>query len=137
MEAVIAPRPKPDPRRRTTALDERIGRNIRFVRILRSLSQAALGEALGVTFQQVQKYEAGANRVSHAMLVRIADVLEHPIERFAAEDVMAGNAARETAPLPRFEPRDYALLEAIQKLSADQRRSITDLVAALTPAGRA
>ncbi len=62
-------------------LDKLIGRNIRFFRTNKRFSQAALGRAVGVTFQQIQKYETGANRVDAVRLSQIADALGVRIER--------------------------------------------------------
>ena len=53
-------------------IDIAVGARIRLLRKVRGLSQQALAEAAGVTFQQIQKYERGANRVSASMLSRIA-----------------------------------------------------------------
>jgi len=57
-------------------VDVTVGTRIRFTRKLRNVTQQALAEAIGVSFQQVQKYERGTNRVSASMLVRIADFLQ-------------------------------------------------------------
>jgi transcriptional regulator with XRE-family HTH domain len=62
--------------RNTAEIESLIGERIRFRRIQVGMSQEQLGEALGVTFQQIQKYEKGANRVSSGRLVRIAEALE-------------------------------------------------------------
>lgn len=59
-----------------TDVDKLVGSNIRRIRILRGLAQKALAEALGVTFQQVQKYENGANRMSAGRLVHLAEVMD-------------------------------------------------------------
>lgn len=56
-------------------IDRAVGANIRRMRMARGITQSALAEPLGVTFQQLQKYEKGANRVSASKLVRIAGVL--------------------------------------------------------------
>ena len=56
-------------------LDLQIGHAVRSRREKTGLTQADLGRAIGVTFQQVQKYERGANRVSAAAMIRIADAL--------------------------------------------------------------
>ena len=56
-------------------LDLQIGHAVRSRREKAGLTQADLGRAIGVTFQQVQKYERGANRVSAAAMIRIADAL--------------------------------------------------------------
>src|ERR1700760_502681 len=58
------------------ALDAVLGDRIRRRRRELHLSQSALGAKLGITFQQVQKYENGTNRVSATMLVKLADALE-------------------------------------------------------------
>jgi transcriptional regulator with XRE-family HTH domain len=57
-------------------LDAFIGNKIKFRRSMLSISQDKLGSYLGVTFQQIQKYEKGANRVSASMLYRIANFLD-------------------------------------------------------------
>lgn len=58
--------------------DRAIGERVRRARKVRGLSQSQLGDALGVTFQQIQKYERGANRISSSALLRIAEALEVP-----------------------------------------------------------
>jgi len=55
-------------------IDQRLGRNIRFQRLAAGLSQEALAHRLGLTFQQVQKYEKGTNRVSANRLVELASI---------------------------------------------------------------
>ncbi len=58
-----------------------MGERLRFLRELRALSQTELGLAVGVTFQQIQKYERGLSRVSVATLVSICKTLEiHPMD---------------------------------------------------------
>jgi transcriptional regulator with XRE-family HTH domain len=66
--------------------DADIARRVRALRLQRGFSQTALGSALGVTFQQVQKYESGSNRISAGRLYRIAEVLDAPIPFFYASD---------------------------------------------------
>jgi transcriptional regulator with XRE-family HTH domain len=70
------------PKRRATAEDVEIGRKIRALRLERGLSQSGLAAGIGLTFQQVQKYEKGANRVSAGRLQRIADLLHVPVMFF-------------------------------------------------------
>ena len=65
--------------------DEEIAKRVRALRLQRGLSQTELSQALGVTFQQVQKYERGANRISAGRLFRIAEVLEVPVAFFFAD----------------------------------------------------
>jgi transcriptional regulator with XRE-family HTH domain len=63
-------------------MDKLIGRNVRVHRLVRGLTQEVLGEKLGVTFQQVQKYEKGTNRVGSGRLYQIASILEVPVTAF-------------------------------------------------------
>lgn len=66
----------------TNAIDRRIGDNLRQARKGAGLSQEALGEKLGVTFQQVQKYEKGVNRIAAGTLWQASCAIGVPIERF-------------------------------------------------------
>jgi transcriptional regulator with XRE-family HTH domain len=68
--------------RSTVPADNRIGDKIRLRRVELKMSQEMLGRALGVSFQQIQKYERGANRVSASRLERAAAVLELPVAYF-------------------------------------------------------
>lgn len=63
-------------------IDRHVGSRIRMRRMLSGVSQEKLGESLGLTFQQIQKYEKGANRVSASRLQQIAKVLEVPVSFF-------------------------------------------------------
>ena len=63
-------------------IDRHVGSRVRMRRMLIGMSQEKLGEALGLTFQQVQKYEKGTNRIGASRLHRIASVLGVPIEFF-------------------------------------------------------
>jgi transcriptional regulator with XRE-family HTH domain len=60
-------------------IDVTVGRNVRVWRMAKALSQAQLAIRLGVTFQQVQKYEAGGNRIPTGRLVKLAAILGVPI----------------------------------------------------------
>src|SRR3954470_9828349 len=63
-------------------MDKHVGARIRSRRIMLDMSQEKLGDALGLTFQQVQKYEKGVNRVGASRLAQIADVLKVPVAWF-------------------------------------------------------
>ena len=69
-------------KRRAGAEDVEIGRKIRALRLERGLSQSGLADGIGLTFQQVQKYEKGTNRVSAGRLQQIADELNTPVMFF-------------------------------------------------------
>lgn len=62
--------------------DVHVGRRVRIRRTLLGMSQTALAEALGLTFQQLQKYESGDNRISCSRIWRISEVLGEPVEWF-------------------------------------------------------
>jgi transcriptional regulator with XRE-family HTH domain len=64
------------------AVDKLVGRNIRVLRLAKGLSQTELADALGVTFQQVQKYEKGTNRVGSGRLLKISGILGVKITDF-------------------------------------------------------
>jgi len=66
----------PDP------VDILVGRNVRQLRARRRVSQLELGEALGLTFQQIQKYEKGTNRVGASRLQNISSILNVPVSFF-------------------------------------------------------
>ena len=76
----MAEKTNPDP------IDVAVGARIRIRRRWLGLSQTDLAKALGITFQQVQKYEKGANRVSASMLVRSAAALETTVAALVGED---------------------------------------------------
>ena len=67
------------------AVDIHVGHRLRQLRTLRGLSQEKLGEAIGLTFQQIQKYERGANRIGASRLFDIAKVLGVEIAYFFEE----------------------------------------------------
>jgi len=82
-----SPTGKPNP------IDIHVGSRIRLRRTLLGMSQQKLGEAIGLTFQQVQKYERGANRVGSSRMFELARVLDVPISYFF-EEMGADTAAR-------------------------------------------
>lgn len=63
-------------------VDRHVGNRIRMRRIMLEMSQSNLGEALGVAFQQVQKYEKGTNRVGASRLQQLTEVLQVPVSFF-------------------------------------------------------
>lgn len=73
---------KPERESRPSPIDVHVGSRIRLRRTLLGMSQERLGEALGLTFQQVQKYERGVNRVGASRLFDLARVLDVPISFF-------------------------------------------------------
>ena len=68
--------------RKSTDADHRIARKIRTMRLEREMSQHDLAAALGVSYQQIQKYEQGLNRISAGKLLELAEAFDVPIEEF-------------------------------------------------------
>ena len=66
-------------------IDRAVGARIKNLRLRKKLSQTALGEQIGVTFQQIQKYESGANRISAGRLVQLAKFFGVPVGAFYRE----------------------------------------------------
>jgi transcriptional regulator with XRE-family HTH domain len=67
------------PEKTVKPADKLIGQNIRANRLTQGLSQSELGKRIGVTFQQVQKYEKGTNRVGGSRLIQIAEAMKIPV----------------------------------------------------------
>jgi transcriptional regulator with XRE-family HTH domain len=84
--------PPPEREGRASPIDAHVGSRIRLRRTLLGMSQERLGEALGLTFQQVQKYERGVNRVGASRLFDLSRVLDVPIS-FFFDDMPAPLAA--------------------------------------------
>ena len=70
------------PKRSMNPIDAHVGARVRLRRMLVGMSQERLGELLGVTFQQVQKYEKGANRIGASRLYEVSQILEVPVQFF-------------------------------------------------------
>ena len=114
-------------------IDVGVGARIRLLRKVRGLSQQALAEAAGVTFQQIQKYERGSNRVSASMLARIAGALQTPMAEMFAEGSQSGGAIHEVAGL-LSEPGALELLRAYAVLPrGGPRTALVEFVRALRP----
>jgi transcriptional regulator with XRE-family HTH domain len=85
------------PTRAVSAVDIHVGRRIRMARLAAGISQQAVAEALGLTFQQVQKYEKGANRIGAGRLYEIATVLNVSVSYFFQD--AAGGAGDDEPPI--------------------------------------
>ena len=81
--------------RSTTPADKALGEKIRTRRVATGISQDELGKALGVSFQQVQKYEKGVNRVSAVRLQQIAEALDESVSYFQTDGVIVSKAGQE------------------------------------------
>jgi transcriptional regulator with XRE-family HTH domain len=85
--------------RRPNPIDAHVGSRVRLRRMLLGMSQEALGEHLGLTFQQVQKYEKGVNRIGASRLFDLAHVLGVPVQ-FFYDDAPADSV--DPIPVPGF-----------------------------------
>ncbi|WP_426127691.1 helix-turn-helix domain-containing protein [Pararhizobium sp. PWRC1-1] len=115
-------------------VDVHVGSRIRFQRMMMKMSQTDLGEAVGVTFQQIQKYEKGTNRVSASRLQQIADVLRVSVTFFfegKGAQVTVSGEILESDELSLFlsTSEGLTLNQAFAKIADDQvRRKIVGLV---------
>jgi transcriptional regulator with XRE-family HTH domain len=117
---------------RPSPIDIHVGTRIRLRRTMMGMSQERLGEALGLTFQQVQKYERGSNRVGASRLFDLSRVLDVPISFFFDDmpETLAGNGVGLTTSLAGR--RSYAFAEPQEGFGDDimSRRETLDLVRA-------
>ena len=111
------------------SIDQLVSRNIRIQRLAKGLSQNELADKLGITFQQVQKYEKGVNRVGCGRLFQIARILGvHVTDFFDGSDVGKPTEGHKVRDLIS-EPQAFVLVEAFSKISDRRlRRSVVALV---------
>lgn len=121
-----------------TEADRAIGSRIAALRAAQGLSQTTLGHAIGVSFQQVQKYEKGRNRVGASRLQMIADLLKVPVETFFADKVPAESGTESIQAL-FDDPEIMDLVAAFRSIPDQTTRSgvlsIVKAAAALRQAG--
>ena len=110
---------------RTSPLNAEIGRRIRQRRRLLGPSQAAFGKRLGISFQQVQKYESGRDRVAVDRLFQVANVLEIPVAYFL--DGLADLGAKPNAPAD-LQQHEARLIAHLRTISDDVREIVERLV---------
>ncbi len=118
-------------------VDKHVGSRVRMRRMMLGMSQEKLGEALGLTFQQVQKYENGTNRVGASRIQQICEILQIPVS-FLFEGSPTGVSKAERlseAPSPTYvydflaTSEGLALIRAFTRITdAKLCRSIVDLV---------
>ena len=123
-------------------VDVHVGNRLKLRRTIIGMSQDKLGQTVGLTFQQIQKYEKGANRIGASRLYQFATVLDVPpawffdgLEGQPVEgrngDVLAA-AISDMAPMAAFSREDIELLRAFQAVTNPVlRRRVADLVRAM------
>jgi len=124
--------------RSANAIDKKIGQRVRTRRLEIGMSQERLAELLGVTFQQVQKYEKGVNRIAASRLHGIANALDMPVARFF-EGLTGARAVGVAEPRQEFVDDVLATPEGTQLMqlfasikSIKVRRRVIELVKALS-----
>ena len=114
-------------------IDKHVGSRVRMRRMMLAMSQEKLGDALGLTFQQVQKYEKGVNRVGAGRLVRVAEALDVPVSFFfGATDA----GSEDTRAILGFLDTSYSLrlLRAFSRIPhGEVQRAVVDLVESIAP----
>ncbi len=120
-------------------LDVLVGSRIRRRRVLLGISQGALGKALGITYQQIQRHERGANRIGARRLFEFALVLGVSVDHFFEEDSVGpsrrrpgGNGDRAMEPDITANRETLTLVKAYARIkSPTQRKTLADLMTAL------
>ncbi|WP_020697429.1 helix-turn-helix domain-containing protein [Reyranella massiliensis] len=119
-------------------VDVLVGNRIRQRRALLGMSQTALGKAVGLTFQQIQKYERGANRASASKLYEFATVLDVPVSFFFESAVEAETTSKRGRRMETIDEgvstkrETLELVRAFYKIrKANVRREILDLIKAV------
>jgi transcriptional regulator with XRE-family HTH domain len=119
--------------------DKYVGSRVRMRRIMLGLSQEKVGNELGLTFQQVQKYEKGTNRISASRLQQLSDILSVPVPFFFEGAPHASQSVRRgTDPAPAYltdvlaNHQGHALLRAFSRIKSPVlRRAIVQIVEAI------
>lgn len=116
--------------------DRHVGRQIAAVRVHSDVSQAQLARSIGISFQQLQKYETARNRVSASMLYEIARSLDVPVSRFF--DGLPGNGEATAPLLPADERLEFIasaegrrLVEGLMRLPPRVRNRVSSLISIL------
>jgi transcriptional regulator with XRE-family HTH domain len=123
------------PSKAPNPVDKHVGSRVRMRRLMVGMSQERLGDALGLTFQQIQKYEKGTNRIGASRLQRISEILQVPVS-FLFEGAPGGSVdANGDAPSPAYVADFLATAEGLALIRAftripeiKLRRAIVDLV---------
>jgi transcriptional regulator with XRE-family HTH domain len=121
-------------------VDVHVGARIRTLRKLRKLSQSKLGDQIGLTFQQIQKYEHGANRVGASRLHELSHILDVPVSYFfddMPEKLQEGTRSPAPYSPPENDPYHSAdvreLLRAFHSITdTKKRRAITEMAKSLS-----
>jgi transcriptional regulator with XRE-family HTH domain len=126
------------PKKQANPIDIQVGNRVRIRRMLIGMSQERLGDLLGLTFQQIQKYEKGVNRIGAGRLFEMARILNVPVDFFYegvnAHTGQPGTAEGESAPVMEFvsSGEGLQLSLAFMKIKDTKvRKRVLDLVKSL------
>jgi len=120
--------------KRATPTDALVGQNIRICRLQRKMSQGELGRRIGVTFQQVQKYENGTNRIGAGRLTQISSVLGVPLSALFDGAAAVGNSSLASVREMISRPRSLRLLQGYARIK--DRRVAAALLALVETLGK-
>jgi transcriptional regulator with XRE-family HTH domain len=117
-------------------IDKHVANRVRMRRMMLGMSQTKLGDAVGITFQQVQKYEKGTNRISASRLQQISNILQVPVPFFfeGAPQVPGQPSGNGAAPSPAYvneflaSSDGLALTKAFMRINPNVKRRIVALV---------
>ena len=124
-------------RKAPNPIDKHVGSRVRMRRMILGMSQSKLADGLGLTFQQVQKYEKGANRMGASRLQHISHILQIPVPFFfeGAPQLTGQSKGNGAAPSPAYvsefltTPDGLALTKAFMRIKEPRlRRRIVELV---------
>jgi transcriptional regulator with XRE-family HTH domain len=133
------------PRSGINPTDKHVGSRLRMRRLMLGMSQTVIADALGLTFQQVQKYEKGANRISASRLQQLSQILQVPVPFFfegapAASGIPHAEKGTVDAPSPAYLNEFLATSDGLDLVKAFMciedaklRRAIVRLVEEITP----
>lgn len=116
-------------------MGEHIAQNLKLIRKLNGLSQAALGKLIGVTGQMVQKYETGQSEISSSTLKELAHVLQVDIRQFFGEGESYADLAEDCEAEPYqvdLDDKTKVLLRAFSQLSQDDKDRLIAMADALS-----
>ena len=116
-------------------LDIAVGKRVRLRRLQLSMSQSELAEQLGVAFQQVQKYETGANRISCSKLTEMAEALDCPITFFFSDENEHHTEMNLADNLnPAYMKDGLRLISAFGRIEKKKRKKLLALIEGMVPA---
>lgn len=108
-----------------TTYNKRVGRNFRWLRVHNGFTQQEIGAFLNVTFQQVQKYEQGTNRISAGTVLALSKKMNVPVEWFFTEGLFPDeNENNDESPIERIDQHAVKLVQYYKKIASEEVRKL-------------